>query len=53
MLIQVEFKGGKKVIYTEQVIPLLMSDKDVIEVINIQTGELMCYTDSKGVQHWF
>lgn len=52
MLIQVEFKDGKKVFYTEQVISLLMSDKDVIEVINAQTGELMCYTDSKGVQHW-
>lgn len=41
--IEVTFLDGAKAIYTMNVLNLLMSDKSVVEIIDMETGELLKY----------
>lgn len=41
MVVIATFKDGRQVKYTQSVLPLLMTDPDVITVINAETGEII------------
>lgn len=40
-MIEALFRDGRKVKYTVRILHLLMADPDVIEVIDLETGELL------------
>lgn len=37
------FADGREALYTEAVLPLMISDPDVIEIMDCETGELIKY----------
>ena len=39
--IQATFKDGRKAVYTYSVLGLMMGDKDVVEIIDMETGEVL------------
>ena len=39
--ILVIFKDGREVIYTKNILLLLLSDKDVLQIVDMQTGEML------------
>ena len=41
MYFMVTFKNGTKALYTIRVLELLLSDSDVIEIVNNDTGEIV------------
>lgn len=40
-MIYVEFIGGKRVVYTKDVLRLLMNDDEVLHILDLDTGELL------------
>lgn len=39
--IQATFRDGRKAVYTDAVLAMMMGDADVIEIIDMQTGEVL------------
>jgi hypothetical protein len=41
MYFRVKFKDGRQCLYTIRVLELLLTDPDVIEIVNADTGEIV------------
>ena len=39
--IQATFTDGRKAVYTDSVLALMMGDKDVVEIVDMETGEVL------------
>ena len=39
--IQATFKDGRKAIYTDSVLSMMINDADVVEIIDMETGEVL------------
>lgn len=39
--IQAIFADGRKAVYTDSVLALMMGDKDVVEIMDMETGEVL------------
>ena len=39
--IQATFKDGRKAIYTDSVLIMMINDADVVEIIDMETGEVL------------
>lgn len=40
-MVEAEFKGGKHIVYTKAVLRLLMTDDEVLHILDLDTGELL------------
>lgn len=41
MMIRATFRDGRKAVYTYSVLAMMMNDDDVVEIIDMETGELL------------
>ena len=41
--IKATFKNGQSAIYTVNSLPLMLNDPDVVEIMDLETGELLKY----------
>ena len=50
MLIYARFKDGREALYSGAVLPLMLKDPDVSEIMDVETGEIYKanYPDLKG-----
>ena len=46
-MLKVKFRDGRTATYTQSVLDLLLTDSDVVEVIDLRTGELLKWSDEE------
>lgn len=39
--IQATFTDGRMAVYTDSVLALMMGDKDIVEIVDMETGEVL------------